>query len=396
DGDKKWMFVAHGFLRECPEFSRPQNVTFSIRGNYTARLFDTVTGKIEKLPVEIKDGVTYFNRDVYDNDSLLVEFTPTDKTALTEKKAEKTEPTGKVVRNFGFIDYETEEDNVLLLDQAEYAVDGGEYRGFDAVMKSADKVKKELKFPTEYCQPYIIKYEKPTHTFTVRYTFYAEEVFTGLHLALEDADRSTVIFNGEQISTKTDGYYCDKAIEKIRLPENKTGKNELVITMPFGARDCIEPVYVLGKFGVRVNGYISTLVKKPEKVCFGDLIGQGFPFYGGNFIYKVKFDAETDGEYEVCVPSYVGALIDFSVDGKFIGKIAYKPYKINVKLTRGTHELVFKLFGTRMNTFGGLHINNSMDVWAGPASWFKEGEEYTYEYVLRPFGIQASPIISKK
>ena len=116
------------------------------------------------------------------------------------------------------------------------------------------------------------------------------------------------------------------------------------------------------------------------------------PFYGGNVIYKTEI--ETPNCSAVIRANYFrGALIKVLIDGKDKGVIAFSPYKLRVDgLTKGKHTVEFVLFGTRINTFGGMH-NVTQPKWVGPNFWRSNDYRWCYEYVLKDTGILSSPVI---
>ena len=58
----------------------------------------------------------------------------------------------------------------------------------------------------------------------------------------------------------------------------------------------------------------------PEKIAFGTLLNQGFPFFSGAITYKLKATAKNDS-LTVTAADYMGALIEVSVDGEIKGDI---------------------------------------------------------------------------
>ena len=86
-------------------------------------------------------------------------------------------------------------------------------------------------------------------------------------------------------------------------------------------------------------------------------------------------------------------MIKVIVDGEEKGVIAFSPYRLRIdNLTEGKHTIEFVLYGTRINTFGGMH-NVTRPQWTGPNFWRSEGDQWCYEYLLKDTGILASPII---
>ena len=109
-------------------------------------------------------------------------------------------------------------------------------------------------------QPWAMPSEAMRHTVTLRYKFFSEFDIYGARLALEDASVSEIVFNGEKISSETDGYFTDKAIETVKLPCIKNGENILEITQPTGNRSTIEACFILGDFKVKLEGIKKRLV----------------------------------------------------------------------------------------------------------------------------------------
>lgn len=73
--------------------------------------------------------------------------------------------------------------------------------------------------------------------------------------------------------------------------------------------------------------------------------------------------------------------------------IAFSPYTVDIdNLSKGKHTVEFVLYGTRINTFGGMH-NVSQQEWVGPDFWRSTGDNWCYEYILKDTGILASPVI---
>ena len=115
------------------------------------------------------------------------------------------------------------------------------------------------------------------------------------------------------------------------------------------------------------------------------------PFYGGKLIYKTEISTPSC-RARIHIPFYRGALTRVYVDGKPAGITAFSPYMTEVELSEGKHCLEFELFGTRINTFGGMH-NVTQPKWVGPNYWRTTGDDWCYEYNLKRVGILSSPIV---
>ena len=407
DNDCDWLFIAH-----IKEESLSINLTpirdrkIYIKGEFTPELYDTISGEIKKPDFEIKNGKTIIYYSFYSLDSLLLRLNPPTERAFFAEK-----PEARVIcekRFFEKVSYSREEENVLLLDIARYHADdepfGDEY---EELLEINRIVKERFNIINNYTQPWAITPEPIKHYLTLKYNFESEIEYKGAFLATEDADLCKIVFNGEKVENVTQGYFTDKAIEKIPLPLIKKGTNELVITYPIGPRTNAENCFILGDFNVVCEGVVKTIVPKTEKIGFGDIVSQGMPFYGGNLVYKTEFVAPEDCSVVINASVYKGTLIKVKMDGEDIGVIAYSPYDVTVdNVKKGKHTVEFTLFGNRNITFGALHLTNTKQSWFGPNAWKKNNIipswEYAgnikylpwqYEYALKPFGILASPII---
>ena len=240
-------------------------------------------------------------------------------------------------------------------------------------------------------QPWVLGSRPKPHKVTLQYTINSEIDYEGALLALEDADVADISFNGNKVTERLDGYYVDISIEKFRLGNIRKGENTLEITLPFGETANLESVFILGAFGVKVNGCDTTVTALPEKLSFGSLLSQGLPFYGGAVTYKMKGTTD-NGTLTVTASDYMGALIEVSVDGKEAGSIIYPPYTLEIKgLSEGEHQVDVKLYTHRYNSFGPVHLVNVKESWHGPGAWRSEGINWSYEYVFRTTGILKTP-----
>jgi hypothetical protein len=234
----------------------------------------------------------------------------------------------------------------------------------------------------------------------LRYTFKSELSIAGTELALENAAVTAVTFNGEAAGP-VQGWYVDRCIEKVKLPDIKAGTNTLELTLPYGKKTDVEACYLLGDFSVSVQGTHCTLGARVNSLAFGDITRQGLPFYGGNLTYQLEAECVPPAESEIAsitieASSYRFMLLRIAVDGIDRGVIAYAPYRLTVDgLSAGKHRIDLTGFGCRINTFGQLHNNQGHDgFWWGPQSWRTMGAAWSYEYNFWTQGVLKSPEIS--
>lgn len=393
DGDDYWFFIANGKREDGDYADFDANLTVEHKG--IPYLFDTMSGKIYQMPYESKDDKTELSLKLHKHDSALICISkaPID-SALSLEKEKVFEESIEIPDN---VSVSLSEDNCLILDIAEYYLDGHKEnkKGPEEILRIGQIVREELGIVhdgAKMAQPWTKTKKKPEHTITIIYKIKSKhDIFNG-KLALEDAGISDIYVNGKQLIKEIDSYYVDEAIETIALPPILKGENTIEITLGFGEGIYPEACYLLGDFSVYKDDEGYYLDKPVTELSFGDVTTQGLPFYGGNITYYLYYESE-EGEAEVTVPSYKGSLIDVESDGETRGKIIFDPYKFAIKdIKKGKHVVGLKLYGNRANTFGPLHNKLKPLKWVGPES-FRTRDFFTYDYILSEFGVLEKPII---
>lgn len=392
DNGCNWLFISR-----CRE---PYNkvcvgdteTVITVKGEFTPFEYDTLSGEIREIPCEYINGNTVITKTLYDYDSLLLKLVDGKNEAAVASE-EKAEPVNNV-KVPALVPYTLSEDNVLLLDIAEYKLDDGEYNEEEEILRLDNACRKAIGYPkrcSSVAQPWVIEKEAIEHSVSLRFTINSEIDYSGALLALEDAEKAKIIFNGKEISNEILGWYTDKDIKTVALSDIKAGENILEITLPFGKRTNTEWCYILGKFGVKVLGKTKVITALPEKLAFDNIVHQGLPFYGGNITYHLEAEGDS---LLIEATNYSGALVAVDIDGVRKGRIVYMPYKLLCEnLGEGNHKVDITLFGHRYNAFGAVHLTDAKHSWHGPDAWRTTGCKWSYEYVLRPVGILASPVI---
>lgn len=404
DNDCMWLFVARAklFENDSPTFASislnyeataSEEINIIINGECTPKLYNTLDGTICDIDYSRKNGKTIISREVFTSDSILLRL---DNASAAPKAVCKETSLCKLdtIRFMEKVRFNRSEPNVLLLDRAEYALDGTDYQPQEEILKLDNNCRTKLGMPLRcesFAQPWVISEDKAEHFLNLRFTINSEIEYSGAQLAIEDAEVLEISFNGERVSNDICGYFTDKSIKTLPLPKINRGKNIMTVKLPFGRRTNVEWCYVLGNFGVKCEGAVSTIIADTDKLGFSDICTQGMPFYGGNIVYKAE-RSTPKCRAAIHTPFYRGALVKVYVDGKLAGINAFSPYKAEIDLSAGAHTFEFELFGTRINTFGGMH-NVTRPIWVGPNFWRTEGDAWCYEYNLKPVGILASPII---
>ena len=396
DNDCEWLFVCHDAEPLNKDVDNGKDIRITVDGEFVPELYDTQSGEILPLGASYLNGKTVVPYKLYGYDSVLIKLSDGN-TASAEsvKPFDKTE--GKTIR--GKVDYELDGKNVLLLDTAEFKLSGeSEFSAREELLRLDNICRERLGLPLRggsIVQPWVSGDIPPVDKLTLRFNFDSEINYSGAFLAFEEPDRlEKILFNGFEVAKELCGNYVDISIFKIKLPDIVKGENTLEMTYAYGEKTDIENVFILGDFGVKVNGTEKTVVPLPKKIGFGDITSQGFPFYGDNITYKFKAES-SNGKLRICSSWYRGAMISVKVDGEEKGNIVYPPYALAVDgLPDGEHDVELTLYTHRYNTFGPLHLVNVAERWHGPDAWRSKNNNWCYEYVLRPVGILAAPKIN--
>ena len=394
DTDCRWLFVCFDREPNNKDVDCGIDARICIEGVYAPELYDTATGSITPLAAEYKNGKTIISRRMYGYDSLLLRLTE----GVSNVKETANSPSYSEASLPDETDYTLSEDNVLVLDMAQYKLSGdADFSNEEEILRLDNHARHRLGLLErggQRAQPWVIGEPDPVDQITLRFAFDSEIAYDGAFLSLEELDKAiNVRLNGADVPKQPCGKYVDIAIDKVPLPPIVRGRNTLEVTYAYGEATNIESMFILGDFGVAVHGRHAAITEKPKTVCFGDLTRQGFPFYGGNITYNCKAESK-NGKLSLRSSWYRGAMIDVKIDDKACGDVVYPPYTLTVSgLEDGVHDVQITLYIHRYNTFGPLHLADEEEKWHGPGAWRSEGARWTYEYNLRRTGILSAPVV---
>lgn len=246
-------------------------------------------------------------------------------------------------------DYTLQEPNILVLDNAEYFIDG-EPQGSGYVLNIDKAVRQKYGLEIrhgEMIQPWFKKKfinsgDKKYCTVTLKYTFNIETIPQEISLMGEDLNKTIVRVNSILIDNKIKTTPIDNAFELISLSNNvlRQGNNILELTFDFYETSNIEGIFLCGNFGVKTEE--NSITSLPKTLTFGNFNNQGLSYYGGRITLSSNYP---NGEYKIKTRDLGVALIN--VNDK---PLAFSPYEqdFTVKDSKLQLELVF----TRQNMFG--------------------------------------------
>ncbi len=393
EDDFKWLFIAHSKNPQNPDIVPKENIAITVKGEWYPEVYDTVTGNIFSIEFEHKHGNTNISRSIYAHDSLLLKLNPTASVKKPEIINKKMDAKPIVLPDK--VSVKLSEPNVLILDMALYSLDDGQTQELEGILRIDKKVRQQLKYPQRdgfLVQPYVLpEEEKEKHFVKLCFKISSDIEVQGAYLAIEHPELSQIVFNGQEVDNTPEGWFVDESIKTVKLPKIYKGDNMLEIKAEITQRIGIEWCYILGDFGVEVQGKRAKIIEPVRELAFGDWSTQGLPFYAGNVTYQVE--AETKETLEIEVSHFRNPVIRVDIDGEKKGLIAFAPYRISVPVKPGKHMIELTAYGNRHNAFGAIHNADEHEPWFGPNAWRTEGNAWCYEYRLKPIGIVTTPTI---
>lgn len=299
--------------------------------------------------------------------------------------------------------YSLDEPNVCVLDFAKFRMDGGDWQEADEILKVDQKIRAHYGLPYRagnMLQPWFSKKRiaDTKGTIQLAFAFQIEVIPEGeIYLGMEAPEEFSVALNDKRIDTAQQwGWWVDKCIKKISLDKAllKRGANTVELTAVFQERLDLEAVYLLGNFGVRLDGYIPTLIELPPKLHIGDIVNQGLPFYSGRVTYVLK-TGNTAAENEritLKLGKFGAACIKVQCFGSPEKMLAWPPYEVDITDEMRTgKEIKLEVVLTRRNTFGPLHLFPPISPVYGPGHFTTVGSRFSKNPMLLETGLLEMP-----
>ena len=297
------------------------------------------------------------------------------------------------------VEYELDEPNVCVLDFAKWRFNNGEWNEEDEVLKVDAKVRDLNNMEHRsggMLQPWFAKLHdtKVYGDVELEYEFYIDEMPKGnIYLAAERPELWDYSINGVSLTNEDPkDFWIDICFKKLFVPIDalKVGLNKVTAKTSFMRTTNIETVYLLGDFGVKLDGKKKTITTLPEKIGFENLINYNLPFYTGCVTYKLKADNISSllgdvsrGKVFLSPKSFTGALVKVDYEGKDSILLGWDPYEADVtEAVKKGKDINVTLVCTRRNTFGPLHIVPLHHSAYGPGHFTTGGDSWTDEYNL--------------
>ncbi len=335
----------------------------------------------------------------------------------------------------GPFDYSLNESNICVLDSAEYKINDGEWQTELEILKVDRAIRQRFNLEPRsgsMIQPWyrdmLRGHAKPESKgkVSLAFSFNVEEIpKKDLEFCMEEPQNFSVKINGNKINfDENPDTWIDICFKKTTLPVSllKHGTNRIEIETDFHEEIDWEAIYLLGNFGVKIDGKNKTLTALPEKLNIGCITTQGLPFYSGAVRYNLPIEGLSGSQHpkmeEPChqpkmegrcpqrpdnekiiisAPENEGALIKVFADDKFIGFAPWHPYEVDITevVKSGIKNIELEVVLTRRNTFGPLHQIPLKAHAYGPGNFTTDGANFSENYMLYPAGLLAEPEIKR-
>ena len=340
--------------------------------------WDLFTGKASPYPSEREKTRLKVSFDLPPGGSLLLCIKP----AAGPKAMARSERTSLLVPQKEVL-IERESPNVLTLDYCDLSLGGKTEKDlyfYEAQLKTFKHHGLDRN-PWDSAVQYktnILDKDKfaPGSGFEAAFNF---EVADGVKTAsiqavVERPELFQVFVNGQKVGPVKDSWWLDRAFGIFSIGAFvKPGNNQIVLkAMPFTIHSELEPVYVLGDFGLEAQAKGFKVVPCTILKIGGAWNTQGLPFYSDAVSYKktyyLRMNDLRQKRFSVELGRWLGAVAAVKVNGKSAGVIAFAPFKLDITdfLTLGSNDVSVMVYGTLKNTLGPFHNNPRLgSAWPG-------------------------------
>jgi hypothetical protein len=287
------------------------------------------------------------------------------------------------------------EPNVLVLDRAEWCWNNGPWQPREELLRVGNHARSLSGLPPNtgrIAQPWTDrKPAEPLGRLSLRFAIESEVPVMSSELGIENPSAWEMRLDGRPLANRPRGWWVDESIRRVPLRKLGAGSHELTLSIDFTRRTNVEWCYLLGDFGVSLAGRHARLIAPVRRLAFGDWGPQGLPFYSGNVTYRCSLKGKGKA-VRIAFSRFKSPLLVATIDGKQSQRIAFAPFHAEfARVDRGQHTVEITAFGNRFNAFGHFHNIDPQCRGGVPDAWRSVGENWAYEYQLRPMGILVAP-----
>ncbi len=306
----------------------------------------------------------------------------------------------------GDFTYTADEPNVCVLDWVKWRWADGEWHDEQEVLWVDRSVRTELSLEWRsgcMLQPWYAKLHDTEHygDLQLAYEFFIDHMPGGeVFLAGERPELNHYKLNGVALSNKDiNDFWVDDCFKKMTIPEGtlKLGRNVVTVDVAFMRTTNLEALYLVGDFGVQLDGKKRTLVGLPTTIGCDNYAAYDLPFFTGNMTYHLTpemyrdilgVDGETADRIVLTPEGFTGGCVKVEALGKKT-VLGWEPYEADItEAYRQGAPIDITVEGVRTNVFGPLHEVAKPAGYCTPDNFVTGGEQWTDDYSLLTSGLR--------
>ncbi len=395
--------------------SAAENLTLSLRvpSGYSVQEWDLETGDRYDASAIAGEagGLTYISFDL--------EPAGTRCFVLTKDKDETLAPVAdyetyaeKTVT--GDFNYTTDEQNACVLDWVKWRWAGKEWHDEREALWADREVRSDIGIEWRgggMLQPWYAKLHDKEHygDLELEYEFFIDKMPEGeVFLAGERPEFNAYKLNGVALhNDDVNDFWVDECFKRMPIPAGtlKLGRNVVTIEVSFMRTTNIEGIFLVGDFGVAIDGKKRTLVDVPATIGCDNYSAYNLPFFTGNMTYHLTpemykdilgADGETADRIALTPVSFTGGCVKVEALGKKT-VIGWEPFEADVtEAYRANAPIDITVEGVRTNVFGPLHEVAKPAGHCGPGNFVTGGDQWTDDYSLLPSGLRGITFKAQK
>ena len=306
----------------------------------------------------------------------------------------------------GEFPYACDEPNVCVLDWCKWRWKGQEWHDEAEALWADRQIRTDLGIEWRgggMLQPWYAKLNdtKKYGELQLSYEFYIDEMPDfDVFLAGERPEFNCYKLNGVELyNDDINDFWVDDCFKKMPIPEGvlKLGRNEVTIDVTFMRTTNVEALYLVGIFGVKLEGKKRTIVATPGLMGCDNYSAYDMPFFTGNLTYALTAedyqgilgDAAKDADRIVLTPKeFTGGCVKVRAGGKTT-VLGWDPFEADItEAYKNGLPISVTVEGVRTNVFGPLHEVAKPAGHCGPGNFVTGGDQWTDDYSLLKSGLR--------
>jgi hypothetical protein len=178
---------------------------------------------------------------------------------------------------------------------------------------------------------------------------------SGMQAVVERPWLWKVLVNGVEVKAPEDATWIDPDFGRYDIAaQAHAGQNVLtLIAQPFTVHHELEPVYILGNFGVKAEPAGWSIVPAAA-LTTGPWKAQGLPFFSDKVEYSRHYTLKPGQPASVRLGKWWGTTAEVRVNGKSAGALVSRPWEVNIAplVKDGDNEIDVVVYGSLKNVFG--------------------------------------------